>query len=380
MKKLILITIVFLGLGLIFSCEKPKEDPKLDMSLTVKPGITNPAGGAAYVLVQDQADSVLFTVQWSEATYNLTNLETVKYALQMDLVANNFSDPATLATGTDTEFDVTVGQMNNIFITTWELEPGVAYEVEFRVRSFINSISEFSYVYSDAISIAVTPYEDVVVEKLIYLLGEGTAAGWENTMAIPMTPLGDGKYAIVETLQGASLMKFISILGAWAPQWGTDATGTGEEGPLVYRPTEDDPDPTAIPTPDVGGNYYIEADTVGLTYKTFLSSGELYLVGDGCTAGWDPDNGLPFTEDSAHVFVLETTLTPSAGLKLLEVPGEWAPQWGLREGTSTGNQGMLSYRPSETVTDPPEIPTPDTEGTYKITVNLMKLEYTMEKQ
>jgi hypothetical protein len=380
MKKLLVIIITFVGLGLMFSCEKELQDPKLDMSKTVKPAINSPAGGAAYVITQEEAENVLFTAQWSEAAYDLTNLETIKYALEMDLADSNFSNPRTLATGTGTSFEITGGQMNTTCISVWGLQAGVAYDVSLRVRSYVNTITDYSYAYSDVVTFSVTPYEEVVIVKQIYLLGAATPAGWDNTKAIPMASLGGGKYAIVETLLANDMMKFISRLGAWAPQWGTDATGTADAGPLVYRPDEGVADPAAIPTGDVAGSYYIEADTVGLTYKTFLTSGELYLVGDACTAGWDNANGIQFTEDSAHVFVLETTLFASGGLKFLEVPGAWAPQWGIVDGSVVGNTGRLSYRPSESVQDPPNVPAPDSEGTYVITVNLMKLEYTLEKK
>ncbi|MDZ7741378.1 MAG: hypothetical protein U5Q03_06435 [Bacteroidota bacterium] len=101
----------------------------------------------------------------------------------------------------------------------------------------------------------ITPYDDVVQDKYIYLLGSGTTIGWDNAAALQMTPLGDGTYAIVEHLTPASdaYIKFISVLGNWAPQWGTDATGTWDAGPLVYRPTEEEPDPAAIPVGETEG-------------------------------------------------------------------------------------------------------------------------------
>lgn len=129
----------------------------------------------------------------------------------------------------------------------------------------------------------------------------------------------------------------------------------------------------------VNGNYYIEADTVNLTYKTYLTSGDLYLVGDASNAGWDNANGIQLTEESAHVFTLTTDLKAEGGLKFLEVSGAWAPQWGTNE-NGTATSGMLVYRPTEGDPDPSNIPAPSAAGSYKITVDMTTMMYTIEAQ
>ena len=100
----------------------------------------------------------------------------------------------------------------------------------------------------------------------IYMLGSATDAGWSNTDALEMTWVSGGKFSIVATLTTGNELKFISDLGAWAPQWGTDDTGTSSGGPLVYRPTEDITDPPSIPSPSITGQYLIEADTAAMIY------------------------------------------------------------------------------------------------------------------
>jgi len=100
----------------------------------------------------------------------------------------------------------------------------------------------------------------------LYLLGDATLAGWDNTAALPLTGTG-GVYTITTDLAGAGkYLKFIVTLGQWAPQYGTDANGTNTGGNLVYRPDENTPDPPAIPAPDAVGTYVITANTNDLTY------------------------------------------------------------------------------------------------------------------
>lgn len=382
MKKLIIIILAAIGISYLVSCEKEVKDPKLDISQTVLPGISTPSDGAAFVLVKEEAGNIMSSFEWSRTEYNLANLENTKYILQMDLAGNSFADPYDLVSTQGTSFSITVGSMNNILLGVLELSGGEVYSLQFRVRSFINQVTDYSDVYSSAVTISVTPYEEIVYVKPVYLLGSGTTVGWDNTKALPMEHMGSGRFGRVETVTtGADqYIKFISMLGFWAPQWGTDATGTSAAGPLVYRPDEQTTDPPAIPFLEgESGDYYIIADTLGLTYETYLTSGNLFLVGDATPAGWDAGAAIAFTEGPDHVFTITTNLNASGGMKFLEVQGAWAPQWGTND-KGNAKKGLLVYRPTESVPDPPSIPAPSTAGSYKITVDLTTMQYTIEAQ
>jgi len=381
MKNLIIIFLAIFGISFLSSCEKELKDPVLDKNQTVVPAITAPADGAAFTLIKDEADSLMTTFEWSPAQYNLTNIETTKYMLQMDLSGNNFADPYTLVSTQETSFSITEGSMNNILLSVLELSADEEQVFEIRVRSFVNDISPYSSVYSAVKTIKITPYSDEIYIKPIYLLGGSTTVAWDNTIALPMQYIGNGQFARVEALSqtGDNWIKFISILGAWTPQWGTDATGTLESGPLVYRPDDPTTDPPAIPFTGVDGNYYIMADTLNLAYETFLTSGELFLVGDATTAGWDAGAALAFTESSPHIFTIVTTLNATGAMKFLEVKGAWAPQWGTND-QGNNKKGLLVYRPKESVPDPPSIPAPSTAGSYLITVDLTTMHYSVEAQ
>ena len=371
--------ITVLGVVAFISCEKELRDPKLDMNQTVKSGLAEPANGAAFVLTSETAGDVMSIFKWSATSYNLGDLETVNYTLQMDSVGTNFADPYDLVTTADLEYAITVGAMNDLLLVKLGYPTGIAHTLDFRVKSFINDVP-VTEVYSEMISLTFTPYEDIITVSPIYLLGEATTVGWENTAALEMGYLDGGRFARVEYLDPGlgGFYKFIADLGAWAPQWGTDATATPESGPLVLRPDEVTPDPPALPVPTEAGNYYIEADTAALTYKTFWSSGELFLVGAATTVGWDAAAALPFSEVEPHIFEITTTLVEGEGMKFLEIVGQWAPQWGT-DANGTGSGGMLVFRPDEATTDPPEIPSPGT-GTYKIRADMTKITYTIDPQ
>jgi hypothetical protein len=71
---------------------------------------------------------------------------------------------------------------------------------------------------------------------------------------------------------GSTYFKFIETLGQWAPQYGTDDSGTGDAGNLVFRPDETVPDPPAIPVPSIAGSYKITVDLAKMKYTAVMAN------------------------------------------------------------------------------------------------------------
>lgn len=236
---------------------------------------------------------------------------------------------------------------------------GAVYDMKFE----INAVTE---VYTFTVNPAGAAPE-------MFMLGDGCAAGWDNSAALPMTG-SDGVYSITTTLYGGGKwIKFITTLGQWAPMYGTDAQGTSTSGNLVYRPTESDPDPASIPTPETEGVYTITINTNDLTYHI---SAPLYMLGDGCAAGWDNSAALPFFTSGNGVYFLKTTLGDAKSIKFITTLGQWAPMYGTNaEGTSTG--GALVFRATEGDPDPTNIPTPAAGGQFVVTADIVNLTYTI---
>lgn len=383
MKKFKLIILLALFIGLV-SCEKPTKDPVLDMSQTVASVITSPQNGSFLALTKSQADSTL-TLSWSATDYNLTELALTNYSLEMDFAGSNFSDPKVIASSTGTSYSTTVGALNTKLQGTFKVEPGDTASFEYRVRAFVNNSSDYSEIYSAPIAVAYSTYSEVIIVSPIYMLGSATLAGWDNTKALEMTPMADGKFSIISTLTAGTDMyvKFISDLGAWAPQWGTDADGTNEAGNLVYRPTEDVTDPPGIPGPAVTGEYLIVADTANLTYTITLATEitpppPIYMLGSATEAGWDNTKALEMTYVSGGKFSIVAKLTTGTDMfvKFISNKGAWAPQWGT-DATGTSAEGPLVYRETESVPDPPAIPAPATTGQYIIEADTAALTYTI---
>lgn len=377
MKKISYLLIgLFSLLILVSSCSKDEKDPVLNTEQITAPAFTNPSNGEAYILLEDNAENVLTTFKWSPTSYNLNDLATTTYKLEMAKTGTDFAEAVFLQNTTETEISYTVAGMNTLLIANGFAADEVA-NVSFRITSNITSNNTAEMKMSTPIDLTITPFSQEINYKPLYLVGGGTEAGWDNTQGLEMPHISEGKFGIVTNLTAGQGMKILSMLGLWAPQWGTDDTGTGEGGVLIYRPDESVTDPAEIPTPDTDGLYRIVADTANLTYEIYAAPTNLYLLGDASAAGWDNTAALLMNNDGDGKFSITTDLT-AADIKFVEVLGQWAPQWGAAEGAS-GLKGNISFRPTESDPDPANIGVP-AEGTYTIEVDLAAQTYKLLPQ
>ncbi len=360
----------------------------IDPFLYGKPNITTPEDGSAFVLAKDTLGVIDWeTITWDAIDYGYNFGQ--KYSLQFDYADSSFINPTELAKIELSSYTGIVKTVNQALLRRGLL-PSVPVELQFRVISSIED--KKGIIVGDPITLTVTPFEDQVgvVIPVIYMLGGATTAGWSNNdnniKAYYQPSSGaDSTFTAVDFLQpngtGGSdgLIKFVRFIGQWAPQWGTDATGTGESGPLVLRPTESEPDPTAIPAPAVAGDYLVSADIVNLTYTIKKVTETLHLIGDATLAGWDNTKALPLTKDAPGKFSIITTLNASAGegFKFLVDLGAWEPMYGQESGT--WEEGYLKYR-AVGAPDVTTIAPPPTTGEYLIEVDLSKNTYKLTLQ
>jgi hypothetical protein len=372
MKKII---IILLSFGIVFSsCIYKNEEGDPVIGVYKAPVLTSTPNGGSYLLSQENADQTLFSFSWTESDFGFP--AGISYSVEIDVAGNSFADPTNIVTTSDLTYNLTVGKLNNLTILM-ELPSGVKTPLEIRVKA---SVSDYAKpVFSNIMAFEAIPYSMKLPP--IYLLGDATDAGWDNANALPAPYMSPGLYGITAHLTTGKNLKFIQVLKQWAPQWGTDASGTSTGGKLVYRPDEAATDPRSIPSPSVEGDYRIEANIVNLNYVIYPIPDVVYLVGGATSIGWTPTSGLAFTKDGVGKYSLVTTLaTGKGGMKIMASnSGAWAPQWGTN---STGSNlfGTLVYRAADSNPDPAEIPAPDAAGTYKIEVDFTAFTYKITKQ
>ncbi|MFW6351167.1 MAG: SusE domain-containing protein, partial [Bacteroidota bacterium] len=311
--------------------------------------------------------------------YVMDSIIEPSYAVEIDVASNDFQSPATLSTTAETSADVTVNRMNDIS-GVLGLPVEVSADLEMRVRSFYSDASEMLTVTSDPVSISVTPFE--FKAPPIYILGDGTEAGWDNTLALEMENVEDATYAIVTTLgESGNFMKFISVLGQWAPQWGTEGDQTiedgGVSGVLVYRPTEAEPDPDAIDTPETPGEYRVVADTTGLTYSAEPVTSALSVIGDAVSAGWNPSEAIEMEKTDAGKFKMVIALDGSESRAIQFVDDQnniWGSSYPFVSASKTLVKTFAGKQSEKVVNLPAK------QGTYIIEVNLATNRFLIREQ
>lgn len=135
-------------------------------------------------------------------------------------------------------------------------------------------------------------------------------------------------------------------------------------------------------TAGTGGEMLHESEVKSITVVLPEITGEeeetftnLFLVGDVTEAGWsENNNNTPLFRDPANenLFTFTGRFNGSAeteGFKLLEVLGQWQPQWGLRNGEFTSSDILGE--------DPGAFPV-DADGYYTLTVNIDELTYSFD--
>lgn len=257
MKKIIFLTVAIISFGIFVSCEKESKDPVLDMTKATAQEFTGPAGGTQFVLTEDMAAEVFAEFSWSPAEYNIDLLQHPTYVLQMDIADSSFKNKRELISTTATEFTITVGEMNEKLLGMG-LQADMETEVAFRILSFLNTSSTYSELYSQEVSLMLTPYSTVVSYPKLWVPGD--YQGWNPAAAPNVFDFdGDGVYnGYIYFPEGGTFeFKFTSD-----PDWEHTNYGVGA------TPFELSTDAAAgnLVIPGAGG-YQLEIDIINLTWN-----------------------------------------------------------------------------------------------------------------
>jgi hypothetical protein len=319
MKNIAILLFVVSAVWIASSCKKEAKDPVLDMNSTKSAIITQPVD-ESITLLEDQADS-LITFTWIAADYNQSNVEAIKYLLQMDTAGGGFSIPMELVSTADLSYSITVEVMNSR-LKSIGFPAGISNSVEFRVVSFLNNTTEFTNATSEIVSNTFTPYESLSPPPAgpDSLWVPGDYQGWDPASSYNVfSPDQDGKYSgyVYFPPGGTFEFKFTS-----APDWDHTNFGPGGgEGIL---------DPGAgfvnLSVP-AEGNYFLTADTIGLTWTHELRN--FMLVGTFNDWGGSPDAELTW-DDANKMWTVTIDLDAAAEFKW-RANADWAVNLGIKD-------------------------------------------------
>lgn len=228
MKKMKNLFMVAVAIVLFAACDKEGDQVKLtgntsDVTLSV-------SSTADLTLTKAKENFSSLQFQWTNPGYRFTNgvnTQDITYTLQIDSAAGNFSNanPAGVQYNSALSASFSVRELNNALA-------GVGFKVDGPLRTFLFRVRSTlpgnnSPIFSNVVTIKIATYLDVVypVPANLFMIGDATPRGWDNTVAnldpaqkfnkpdnfsfeIPSIALTGGKYYLL-----------IPVAGSWANKY-----------------------------------------------------------------------------------------------------------------------------------------------------------------
>ncbi|MCI9846215.1 SusE domain-containing protein [Flavobacterium pectinovorum] len=314
MKNIYKIFIAVAMLTGLWSCEN-EENLMIAEPQEAAFSIVTPEAGSSTILNKDTPNNTALTVTWEKVNYGAPT--TITYTVQFATTDTEFSAPVDITSAAATHATITVAELNAKALELG-LEPGVEGSIDLRIKSTIGTTGS-EPKFSDIITILVTPYEGVTPAIDLYLIGDGTADGWNisnNLMPIFRDPADNAKHYYTGYLNSGGF-KLVEQIGFWAPAYGSN----GDK--VQYRATESDADPSAFPT-TAPGYYSFEINTKDLTYKIAPFSGTLPnyttvgIIGDAAPLdNWGTSVAMTKSTFNPHIWKITYTFTTDGKFKFL---------------------------------------------------------------
>lgn len=292
------ICLLFLFSFALLACEKEEDRvilqearaPELSVSVTTAE------------LNREQPEEEALAFSWTGAEFGFP--AAVNYTLQLAQGGTDFAEPRDADAGSNLQRSYTVEEINNI-ATQMGLEPGAEGQIEARVRAELADAVE--PVFSNVVSVNLTPYEDVIEYPALYV--PGSHQGWNPAEAPRIVSVEDNDIYEGYVYFPDPITEFkLTPEPNWDNDYG-DAAG-GVSGNLVER--------GANLLVEGAGYYRLQADLNNLTWSATRT--EWGVIGDATAQGWDADQDLSFDPEAE---VWRATLNLSAGELKFRANDDW---------------------------------------------------------
>lgn len=324
--KNVLNYISVLGLVLGFcSCESNLETTVYDAS-TAKAAVLENLPGTNYVLESRNSDNVAFTLKWTAPDLGYQAAATNN--IEIDLADNGFAKARTIASlSNTTEQAVTVGDLNSAvlqILKSYGMEEDLsARNYEVRISTSISQAA--ASIYSNLLTINITPFSSDIQYPEIYVIGDYSGWGWDTAQSLFSFSEDEVNYEGLVDL-GDKAANGFKITGAtdWDHgNWGTDGNAVVPEAEAASVQLIND-----------GGSgniscyshrfYRFAFSKDDLILKMTMSFDNLYLVGSDAGIGWDTTTGALMNFDSVKQrFYIDYTFAADAEIKFLTDTNVW---------------------------------------------------------
>lgn len=355
MKKL-LNYISILGIALAFTaCESDLEKVTYDADNAKAAVLATPAT-TSYVLESRNSENTAFTLEWTAPDFGYPAIVTT--TIDFDLAGNNFANAIQLASvSTATSQEVNVGTLNSNILSllrTYGIEEDFsARDFEVRLSSTISPAAE--PLYSNVLTLNITPYSADIQYPEVYAVGDYSSWGWDTAQSLFSFSEDGVNFEGVIDFNGKAGNGF-KLTGAtnWDNgNWGTDGNAAAPEAEAASVQLIDD-----------GGSgniscyskrfYRFQFNNSTLVLTNNLSFNTLSIVGDAGSevSGWG-------TAEVDMQFDIETQrFYADVALGNGEIKFRCDHDWAISFGSKT--EGLLDSGDN----------IPVTAGNYRIYVNL----------
>ncbi|MGB5821982.1 MAG: SusE domain-containing protein [Saonia sp.] len=363
----------FLSLILMFSLVGcTDDDPTIVASAITPPVLSSQLNGSTVVLTEETASNIALTFTWSPANFDVSTVES--YELFMGISGNDFAEPHSFGTTTNTFVSLTVQELNNLLLDTFlqaVVKDGDDNTIPVAMEAkVVASLGSSQAMESDVISFSIVPFEESTVPiilKNLFLVGNATAFDWNNNnnnSPIIRDPNNANLFGYKGRFLGIpNEFKLLEIRGQWQPQWGLDSDSFVSSDALGR-----DPSNISIGGPEGYYEILINIEEGTLSISPYDASGAtiystIGIMGSARTGngdGWDdtilPDTDLVQSAFDPHIWYIEELELFSGEIKF-RAENAWDTSWG-------NDTPLTGYGSTE---NGPNIPVD--AGTYEIWFN-----------
>lgn len=312
--------ILFAACLLIASCKKEGE------MLTIKDGVFAPTLAAStsdLVLTTTMDNDTVIHFTWPAADFG--KQPAITYTLQLTQASDTtaWANAKTFAAGNNTLSYGFIGKDLNNLLNAMALPTGTASVIAVRIRSDVNqyngSVSAVPSVYSNTITLNVTPYG-------LSLYIPGAYQGWDPSAAPLLNPVA-GRPGLYEayiniTGTGTQYFKYTS-----APDW--NHINYGDGGNHTFN-TDGAAGGLYV---DDGGYYEVTADFNTNTWSTTKTTWG--IIGDASPGGWNNDTQMTY-DPTTQTWKVTLNMVKNGSFKF-RANGQWSIDFGV------DNSGNLVY-------------------------------------
>ncbi|WP_296142496.1 SusE domain-containing protein [uncultured Flavobacterium sp.] len=326
---------------LAISCSSDDVEDRPVISAIDGPALTAPDGGS-YVLNIESAANLAERFIWTSANFGQN--VAINYEVQLDAAdgVDEFQAPRSLGSviGAN-QLAVSVVTLNTAAIALGGT-PLVEGQYVVRVKASVNDT--FEAIYSEPVTISITPYQAFVPLQNLYIMGDATEFGYANNAGnTPLFRDATDRYKFYYTgYFSAGGIKFLSTLGSWHPQYGSVSAGVLG---VSNADGTNEPSPITVAT---AGYYTLEVNIDLMTYSLVSYDASLAttyptvgITGSATPNGW-PDGGIQDVDMVANTTNPHIWKISNIALSVNEAKFRANDSWDVNWGGSTAVSGTAS--------------------------------------